>query len=238
MNFNQQEPNALPTDEFELIELLRAGDETAFMLLVEKYHRTMVRLAVSYVRDIRIAEEVVQDVWVGVLRGVHRFEGRSSLKTWIFRILTNCAKSRGKHEGNYRLFADYGNFVKADNMPDDDEYATTLAQYFDPSEGEWLDHWLDFPQQWPSLPEEQAIWQEIQACVRQRIDQLPPNQRAVITLRDLEGWTAHEVCTTLEISQENQRILLHRARSKVRLALEQYFNPVPQASLKEEESSP
>jgi RNA polymerase sigma-70 factor (ECF subfamily) len=102
-NGDTQATASLPTDELKLIEQLRAGDEAAFLLLVEKYHNAMVRLAVSYVRDVGTAEEVVQDVWLGVVRGVHRFEGRCALKTWIFRILTNRAKTRGSQEGHHLL---------------------------------------------------------------------------------------------------------------------------------------
>lgn len=203
------------TGEMDLIAALRRGDEAAFLALVGSYHNKMLRLALSFVGDATIAEEVTQDAWLGVLRGVGRFEGRSSLQTWIFTILTNCARTRAQREQRMLPFA--GLF----GDEEDDEPAVDAAR-FQP-DGQWRGHWRRFPLRWADLPEERILAQEMLAVAQRAIDALPPAQRTVILLRDVEGLSAAEVCNVLQVSEPNQRVLLHRARAKVQKALAHYF---------------
>ncbi len=205
-------------NETQLIDALRRRDETAFAALVDQYHSSLLRLAQMYVADRAAAEEVVQDTWLGVLKGIDRFEGRSSFKTWLFRILTNIAKTRGVRENRSLPFSA---FWEAEAEPFDPAVA---PDRFRPSDDpQWPHHWAFEPPAWGDHPEERLLSNEAQAVIRRAIETLPPAQREVITLRDLEGWSSDEVCNTLLISETNQRVLLHRARSKVRRALEQYL---------------
>jgi RNA polymerase sigma-70 factor, ECF subfamily len=207
-------------DEQRLVDSLRAGDESAFEMLIDRYHMPLLRLAMLYVPSRAVAEEVVQETWLGVLQGLARFEGRSSLKTWLFRILTNRARTRGQREGRSIPFS-------AVWPPDSDTADPSVeADRFFPPEHVSAGHWMSRPQNWEALPEERLIGEETRAQIQQAIDALPSNQREVITLRDIEGWSSEEVCNVLEISETNQRVLLHRARSKVRRALEQYLDSV------------
>lgn len=203
----------------QTIEALRSGDEATFVDLVDRYGPSMVRIARGYVGSNAVAEEVVQDAWLGVLNGINRFEGRSALKTWIFRILTNIAKTRGQRESRVTPFSDV---YTAD--PDSNEPAMDPSR-FNPTEP-FTDHWLVKPRSWGESAEEALIAAETQALIRSVIDTLVPAQHEVIRLRDLEGWSAHEVCNALDITETNQRVLLHRARSKVRKALEGYFEGI------------
>jgi RNA polymerase sigma-70 factor (ECF subfamily) len=205
-------------DEQRLIDGLRAGDESAFEMLIERYHSPLLRLAMLYVPSRAVAEEVVQETWLGVLQGLARFEGRASLKTWIFRILTNRARTRGQRENRSIPFSAVW------NTESDTADPAVEADRFFPPEHESAGHWMSRPQNWEALPEERLIGLETRAQIQQAIDALPANQREVITLRDVEGWTSEEVCNVLEISETNQRVLLHRARSKARRALEQYLD--------------
>jgi RNA polymerase sigma-70 factor (ECF subfamily) len=207
-------------DEQRLVEALRAGDESAFEMLIERYHAPLLRLALLYVPSRAVAEEVVQETWLGVLQGLARFEGRSSLKTWIFRILTNRARTRGEREGRSISFSSLW-------PPETDAADPAVeADRFLPPDHEYAGHWMSRPQNWEALPEERLIGQETRAQIQQAIDALPDSQREVITLRDVEGWSSEEVCNVLEITETNQRVLLHRARSKVRRTLEQYLDTV------------
>ena len=207
-------------DEQRLVDSLRAGDESAFEMLVDLYHTPLLRLAMLYVPTRAVAEEVVQETWLGVLQGLARFEGRSSLKTWIFRILTNRARTRGQREGRSIPFSAVWN-------PESDAADPAVeADRFFPPEHASAGHWISGPHNWAVLPEEQLIEQETRAQIQRAIDALPGSQREVITLRDVEGWSSEEVCNILGISESNQRVLLHRARSKVRRALEQYLDGV------------
>jgi RNA polymerase sigma-70 factor, ECF subfamily len=199
--------------EEELVAALRTGDEAAFAQLVDRYHPSLVRLARMYVRDRSVAEEVAQETWLAVLGGIDRFEGRSSLKTWLFRILTNRAKTRGQRESRSVPFSSIG---------DPDEPAVDPDR-FRPEGEQYAGGWKEFPQPWEGDPEERLLAGEARALILHTIEQLPPNQRAVITLRDVEGFDADDVCNVLDISDTNQRVLLHRARTKVRRALEQYL---------------
>jgi RNA polymerase sigma-70 factor (ECF subfamily) len=205
-------------DDMHFIELLRRGDEAAFMSLIEQYHASMLRLAQIFVSTRPLAEEVVQEAWLGVLQGLKRFEGRSSLKTWIFRILTNCAKTRAQREGRSIPFSALSDFD-----PDHNEPAVDPEFFFASDHPDSPDRWISLPKNWDEMPEDRLLSEETSGQIRQAIALLPAGQREVITLRDIEGWSAPEVCNFLAISETNQRVLLHRARSRVRQVLEQYF---------------
>jgi RNA polymerase sigma-70 factor, ECF subfamily len=192
----------------ELLLRLRSGDERAFVSLVERYHEPMLRLAASFVPSGAVAEEVVQDTWLAVLRGLDNFEGRSSLKTWLFQILSNKAKTRAQREARIRPFSSFA----ADG--DEGETAVDVDRFA--RDG----HWVAPPR---GLPEERLLAGETRRVVEDAIGALPENQRAVITLRDVEGLSAEEACNVLGLSETNQRVLLHRARAKVRAALERYL---------------
>jgi RNA polymerase sigma-70 factor (ECF subfamily) len=200
--------------ERDLLEALRAGDEEAFAQLVELYHSSLIRLARTYVRSTAVAEEVVQETWLGVLRGLERFRGESSVKTWLFRILTNQAKTRAVREARSVPFSALG---------DESEGAVDESRFL-PDDSPWAGNWAAAPASWRELPEERLLAAETLDRVKQAIEGLAPTQRQVITLRDVEGWSAEDVCELLGLSEGNQRILLHRARSKVRTALERYFD--------------
>ncbi len=204
-----------PVEELNLIEALRAGDERAFERLVAEYHASMLRLALSFVRNRAVAEEVVQETWLGVLNGLDRFEGRSSLKTWIFRILTNRAKTRGEREGRTVPFSSLAE--------PGEEGPSVEPERFSGPDHRWAGHWAAYPERWETVPERKLLSSEARTRIDDAIAGLPPSQRAVITLRDVTGLTSEEVCNVLELSETNQRVLLHRARSKVRAVLEDYF---------------
>jgi RNA polymerase sigma-70 factor (ECF subfamily) len=190
-----------------VLERLLAGDETTFSELVSTYHGSLLRLALTLVGDRGAAEEVVQETWLGVIKGLKSFERRSSLKTWIFRILVNRGRTRGAREGRTVNFSALG---------EPDESPSDVADRFS-AQGRWLhppSTWLE------SSPENLLLRREVVACLEEAIAGLPPNQRSVVTLRDLEGVDAAEVCNILEISETNQRVLLHRARTRVRRLVE------------------
>jgi RNA polymerase sigma-70 factor (ECF subfamily) len=200
--------------EAQLLEALRAGDEAAFAQLVREYQPSLVRVARIYVSTQAAAEEVAAETWLAVLNGLDRFEGRSSLKTWIFRILTNIAKTRAQRDGRTLPFSALQN---PGRVP---EAALDADRFLDPEHPRWPGHWAVRPEPWP---EDALVAAETQAVVAEAIEALPPAQRAVISLRDVEGWSSEEVRNALELSETNQRVLLHRARSKVRRALESYL---------------
>ena len=197
--------------EAELLARLRAGDERAFEELVRMYHGTMLAVARSYVKTRAVAEEVVQDAWVGVLKGLDRFEGRSSLKTWVLRILANTAMTRGGREARSVPFSSL--------TPEGQEPAVEPERFRGP-DGAVPGHWAGYPQDWSTLPEEALAGRETLEVIKGAIEDLPLAQRQVITLRDIQGWSSEEVCDALQVSEGNQRVLLHRARSRVRAALE------------------
>jgi RNA polymerase sigma-70 factor (ECF subfamily) len=199
--------------EADLVAALRSGDERAFVALVDRYQAALLRLAVTFVRDRAVAEEVVQETWLAVLGGIDRFEGRASLKTWIFQILSNRARTRGVRE---RRSAPFSALAAAEDADD----AILDADRFLPEGHRWVGHWAAAPTDWP---EERVLGDEAMQCVREAIEQLPPRQAHVLVLRDVEGWDSEEVCAALGLTDGNQRILLHRARGRVRAALEQYL---------------
>jgi len=201
-----------------LLEGLRAGNEAAFTELVDRYSSSMLRVARMYVPSQAVAEEVVQETWLGVLTGLERFEGRSSLKTWLFRILVNRARTRGERERRTVPFA-----TLAGREAEGEDPAVGPERFLPADHDRWPHHWASPPERWDESPERSLQSAETLRVVRDAIEQLPPMQRLVITMRDLEGWDSEEVRNALDISETNQRVLLHRARSKVRTALEAYF---------------
>jgi RNA polymerase sigma-70 factor, ECF subfamily len=202
----------LSQEDALLVEGLRAGDEAAFAAVMRMYGRGMLRVAEMYVSSRAIAEDVVQEAWVGVLRGIGRFEGRSSLKTWLYRIVANTAKTRGVRESRSVPFSSLG---------DGDDEGTVDPDRFLGSGERFPGHWAVPPQAW--APEGRLLADETLDVVERAIEKLPPAQRAVITMRDVQGFTSEEVCNALDLTETNQRVLLHRARAKVRGALEEYM---------------
>jgi len=207
-------PALVPTEEKQLVARLRAGDEQAFMEIVDAYGPLMMRVALNYVRTRAVAEEVVQEAWLAVLTGLDRFEARSSLKTWLLRILMNRAKSRGEREAR---------FVPFSSLTEVDEPSVDPDRFLPADHPDWPGHWAIPPRSWASVPEERLFARETLTLVGRAIAGLPRRQQEVIVLRDVEGWDADEVCAALGLSLGNQRVLLHRARSKVRAQLEPHF---------------
>ncbi len=201
-------------DERRLVEAIRAGDESAFTALVREYGPMMLRVARMFVSSRAVAEEVVQEAWLGVLNGIGRFEGRSSLKTWIFRILTNTAKTRAVREGRSVPFSSLGG--------EDDDGPPVDPDRFLGDDTRFPGHWSSVPQSW-GAPEDRLLADETLEVIEREIEKLPRAQAIVLTMRDVEGFDAEEVCNALDITETNQRVLLHRARSKVRRALEEYL---------------
>jgi RNA polymerase sigma-70 factor (ECF subfamily) len=189
--------------ETELLDRLRAGDEAAFATVVERYHAPLLRFAMTMVPTRAVAEEVVQDTWLGVVRGIDRFEGRSSLQTWLFRILANRARTAGGRERR--------------SVPVDLQEETAVpSQRFNAA-----GHWTDPPAPWTDAVEDRLLASATAGRVRDLIDALPEAQRQVVVLRDVEGLTASDACEILGLTDANQRVLLHRGRSRVRSMLEQ-----------------
>ena len=205
------EEQLLSREDTRLVEGLRAGDEAAFKELMRLYGPAMLRVARMYVSSRAVAEDVVQDAWVGVLRGIGRFEGRSSLKTWLFRIVANTAKTRGMREARSIPFS---------ALAGEDEAAVDPDRFLGSGE-RFPGHWGVPPQAW--APEGRLLSEEAIGVIEREIERLPPAQRAVITMRDVQGFTSEEVCNALDLTETNQRVLLHRARAKVRNALEEYM---------------
>jgi RNA polymerase sigma-70 factor (ECF subfamily) len=198
----------------ETLAALRRGDERVFVELVEQHQSLMLHVASRYVGNRTVAEEVVQETWLGVVAGIARFEGRSSLKTWIFRILANRAITRAERERRTLPFS---------SLEDEgaDEPAVDAGR-FRPEGDRWPGHWQCSPD---PLPEHRLLERETLAMIDAAIAELPERQHLVIVMRDIEGWSAEEVCQALAISEGNQRVLLHRARSKIRSCLESYLDP-------------
>jgi RNA polymerase sigma-70 factor (ECF subfamily) len=204
----------LPDDQ-ELVAALKRGDDAVFAALVDAWSPGLMRVARMHVRDRQVAEEVVQETWIAVLRGIDRFEGRSSLRTWVYRIAMNTAKTRAQREARSIPFSAA---ARADEPS------------VDPDRFLSADHraaggWALGPSEWPT-PEEELLSGETREVIMRAIDELPESQRAVITMRDVEGLSSEEVAEILEITDGNQRVLLHRARSKVRRAIERHLGAV------------
>ena len=202
-----------PTDA-DLVAALRAGDEETFRRIVREWHSSLLHVAQIFVPTRALAEEVVQETWLRVLGALDRFEGRSSLKTWVFRILVNTAKTRAQREGRVIPFSALHDPAR---VP---EAAVDADRFLADSHERTPGAWSSPP---PALPEDRLVAAETRAVVAQAIDALPANQRAVISLRDVEGWSSDEVRNALDLTEVNQRVLLHRARSRVRQALEEYL---------------
>lgn len=202
-----------------LVARLRAGDEVAFAELVELWSPAMLRLARTFVSSAQSAEDAVQDAWMGVLNGLAKFEGRSSLRTWTFTILVNRAKTRGTREARTRTLS------WSDAGTDDDAAPSVDPRRFQGAEGQYPGHWTSVgePVPWSDQPERRALAGEVFDLVGRALQTLPPRQRLVATLRDVHGLPAEEACAVLGISPQNQRVLLHRARSVLRGALEEYY---------------
>ncbi len=204
-------PRASSTD-LSLVARLRAGEESALIELVRRYHGALLRLALVFLPNRASAEEVVQDTWTCVVDGLASFEGRSSLKTWICRILTNRAKTRLIREARSVPFSALGD-------SESDVPAVDPARFFPNG------RWAEPPRRWTDeTPEKLLMQKDAMACLDRALQELPASQRAVVTLRDVEGLDSDEVCNVLDIRETNQRVLLHRGRSKLRRALEEHLN--------------
>ncbi len=198
--------------EYQLLLSLRAGDERAFLALVRAHHGALVRVASGYVRPKEVAEEVAQEAWEAFLQSLPKFEPTTAtVKTWLFRILVNCARARGRKERRSMPMSALG-------RDGDDEGPSVPADRFTPEGEVWAGHWSSPPRKF--VLDDPAVSRETREQLSAAIAGLPESQREVITLRDVEGWSAEEVCTALALSELNQRVLLHRARSKVRAYLE------------------
>lgn len=210
----------MPSDDQELIEALRRGDETAFEVVTGRFHGAMVRLARGFVRDDDAAEDVAQESWIAVLQGIAKFEGRGSLKSWVFAIVVNRAKTRGTRDARTVAFSSLAT-----------EEASRLDRAVDPSrfqgpDGKYPGHWAEPPASWGDDPEERLLGSETLREIRNAIDELPPAQRSVLLLRDVAGHDSDFICNELGISETNMRVLLHRGRSKVRARLERLPEPI------------
>ena len=203
-------------EEAELIARLRAGDERAFEALVESHHCALIALALTYVRTHEVAEEVAQEAWVAVLAGIDRFQGRSSLRTWILRILVNTAITRGGREARVVPFSTL--------EPADTRAPASGPERFRPAGDALAGHWQASPADWSALPEQSLLGRETLEVAKRAIEALPDAQRRVITMRDIAGLSADDVCEALGLSAGHQRVLLHRARSRVRAALEVHLD--------------
>lgn len=209
--------SAGPANDERLLAALRRGDEDAFRALVGEHGPFLMRLALMHVPSRAVAEEVVQDTWLAVLNGIDRFEGRSSLRTWIASILLNTARTRGQRERRVLPFS----FFKRRREEGRDEPAVDPDRFQSARESN-PGQWARPPAEWES-PEERLSAKEARRVLLEAIAGLPVRQREVIALRDISGWSAAEARNALGLSETNQRVLLHRARSKVRAALERHF---------------
>jgi RNA polymerase sigma-70 factor (ECF subfamily) len=204
----------LPPDD-ELVVALRAGDSAAFAKVLDAWSSSMLRLARSFVSTHASAEEVVQDTWLAVVKGLGAFEGRAAFKTWVYRILVNTAKKRGAQEKRSVPWTSL--------LPGDEDHGPTVdPSRFQGPGGAYPGHWREAPEPWAS-PENTALALEVREVITGLLDELPTRQRAVISLRDVADHTAEEVCEILQISAANQRVLLHRARAAVRERLAGYL---------------
>ena len=204
-------------DETAVIAALRDGDESAFAQLVDKHTPSMLRVARGYVPSHEIAEEVVQETWIALVKGIGNFEGRSSLRTWLFTVMINIAKSRGvkeRRESDAAVAAFTGGTVDP----------ARFREAGDPYPGHWKPD--EVPSPFPETPEDSVLGRELVDVAQRELEKLPDRQRTVVTLRDMLGFDSGEVCELLDISAANQRVLLHRGRAVLRAALENYLGEV------------
>ena len=206
------------SSETALLAALRNGDENAFTALVDTHGAAMHRVALTFVRSSAVADEVVQEAWLGALRGLDRFEGRSALKTWLLRIVANIARTHAVREARSVPFS----ALELAREASEYEPALPVDRFQGPDERHPC-RWVSFPVPWSAEPDSALLSAETRKLIADTIAGLPDGQRIVISLRDVEGWDSAEVCSVLELSETNQRVLLHRARSKVRAALEGYL---------------
>jgi RNA polymerase sigma-70 factor, ECF subfamily len=206
------------SEDARLVAALRRGDEAAFTALVRKHQSLMLRVARGYVRDARVAEEVVQETWIALLEGIDRFEGRASLKTWLFRVLVKRAITRGTRERRQVPFSALAT--------DDEESGPTVDadRFLGAEHPRWPGHWTSPPADWATMPEQRLLSRETLQLVQEAIERLPGRQRDVIVMRDIGGFSPDEVCAALDLTDGNQRVLLHRARGKVREELERHLS--------------
>jgi RNA polymerase sigma-70 factor (ECF subfamily) len=203
-----------PSADTVVVERLLAGDEAAFMILVDQHQPAMLRLAQMYVSSRAVAEEVVQEAWIGVLKGLPTFEGRSSLRTWMYKIVTNVAKTRGIREGRSTPFS------------------ALARDHDDPVDPSWFQGpdeafpggWRTFPDDWRGIPEDRLLGRETLDHIARALDAMPAMQAEVVRLRDVRGWSSDEVCNALDLTETNQRVLLHRGRSRIRRELDAYLS--------------
>jgi RNA polymerase sigma-70 factor (ECF subfamily) len=201
-------------DDAAVVAALRRGDERVFAELVNAYSSSLLRLAQDFVRTRAVAEEVVQETWLALLTGIDRFEGRSSLKTWLFRILVNKAKTRGAREARTVPFS---------SLVGDEGEPAVPGERFRGPDNQWAGHWASPPPATDAIPEQRLLAREARERILAALETLPDSQRLVVTLRDVAGLEADEVCDTLGLTEGNQRVLLHRGRAKLRLAYERYL---------------
>ncbi len=197
----------------ELVDRLRLGDERAFAELVDHYSPSMLAVARTHVASREVAEDVVQDTWLALLKGIDGFEGRSSLRTWLFRVLVNIAKTRGVREKR-------GTAVDTNGAADQ---PSVSPDRFQSDDSRWPGHWVRFPTPWRESPEHRLLAGEALDLVRHELARLPHQQRIVVSLRDVDGYDSDEVCALLDLTAANQRVLLHRGRARIRQALAGYF---------------
>ncbi len=198
-----------------LVGRLREGDERAFEEAIALLSAPMLAVARGYVRSRSLAEEVVQEAWVALLEGLDRFEGRSTLRTWTMRIVANIARDRAVREARTIPFSTF--------EADGDERAVDPERFHEATEP-YPGGWRSFPRDWRLLPETRLLARETLDVVARAITELPETQRIVVTLRDVHGFGSDEVCEALDISAGNQRVLLHRARARIRDSLERHFD--------------
>ena len=202
-------------DDQRIVAGLRAGDEAVFVELVNRYNGSLVRVAMRYVPSRAVAEEVVQDTWIGVIEGIDRFEGRSTLKTWLYKILIYRARARGERERRTTPMS---------ALADDGSGPSVPTERFRGSDALWAGHWATPPRRWDGDAEDRLLAGEARSVIDAAIAEMPLAQREVIVMRDLSQFSSGQVCDLLGVTEANQRVLLHRARSRVRAALESYFD--------------
>jgi len=208
----------LDSEESDLVERLRRGDEEAFAHIIDLYHGQLRRIARLYVDTDELAEEVLQETWIAVFKGIDRFSGKSALKTWIFSILLNRARSIGRKESRSVTFSEL-----VAHATGRDEPSVDPDQFLGPDHPQWPGHWANPPQRWNRDPEGDLMRKEVLGVVEKALDELPDSYRQIILMRDVYGFSSAEVCNTMEISETNQRVLLHRARARIRRALDMHL---------------